>query len=239
MKRGYWLAASGVVLVGFWWMKPRFVVDSTAKRGAPTTPSERESTPSTASAVGNGTATSVSIAPSSAEVTQKVGALYAARAPAPPEGASEFASPEELSVVEEATLVRKPVIDAIRLLGVSKAEKFERMREALHDSGNSTEAWTKQASSVFSGWANELHGAGNLELDAGSVRCFLAGCEGLVYFKGETDYEAAAQAFRSFAEPSGDGTFVHGGRVQTPPKQLPDGRWVAAWLMMRPNVGVE
>ncbi len=239
MKRGYWLAASGVVLVGFWWMTPRFVVDSTPKRGLSTTASEMEDSPSRTSGVRAAPVTSVVGAPGSAEVTQTVSALYATRALAPLERASEPATAEELSVVEEATLVRKPVIDAIRLLGVGKAEKFERMREALRDSGDSTEPWTKQASSVFSGWANELNDDGNLELDSGSVRCFLAGCESLVYFKSEADYETAAQAFRSFAEPSGDGQFAHGGRVQTPPKQLPDGRWVAAWLMMRPNVGVE
>lgn len=156
--------------------------------------------------------------------------------------ASTMAKPEvagetsgEISAREQSTIVRKPLIDAIRLLDVSRGEKYERMRDALRDSGDSVEGWTRQATAVFASWGELLQGRGNAAFDSGSVRCYLAGCEAQVHFGTEADYEQAAQAFRSLSESGAS----HGGRVQTPPKRLEDGRWVAAWMMMRPDVAIE
>jgi hypothetical protein len=141
----------------------------------------------------------------------------------------------DLSSAEEANLIRKPVIDAIRTMDVAGAAKFEKMRDALHASGESAEVWTRQAAEVFGGWVTQVAGRGNALLDSSSTRCYLAGCESLVYFATEDAYQEAAVAFRSVSEPNA----AHGGRVQTPVKRLDDGRWVAAWLMMRPDVAVE
>lgn len=234
LKRMYWSMGGVVVLVGLWLLISRFVDEavpnSSTTKDAATASSELSKV--TPAAVG------AKREPGPAggrEPVQQVNALYALAAPAPIEAAPVVESPEDLSIVEQVTLLRKPVVDAIRVLAVSKAEKYDRMRDALHSSGDSTEVWTQQAPNVFAGWGRELEGKGNGELDAKSVRCYLAGCESLVYFESEAAYETAAVAFRSLSEENA----AHGGRVQTPPKQLEDGRWVAAWLMMRPNVGVE
>lgn len=236
MKRVYWSLGSVVGFGVLWWLIPRFVVDVSSKasetQAASRTHLEQASvTPQATEGRSEGEP--------ARDGVLSVNELYASVAPRPLAQFAVVAPPtelseEELSVVEEVSLLRKPVIDAIRAVAVSKAEKYDRMREALHDSGGSGEGWTRQAQDVFAGWSRQLDGKGG-ELDSASIRCYLAGCESLVYFDSEDAYDASAAAFRSLSEVE----VTHGGRVQTPPKQLEDGRWVAAWLMMRPNVGVE
>lgn len=230
MKRVYWSLGSGVVLLGVWFFASPFL------REEPSDPVRSNVIEATASVrrVPVQTALPEEHAPTVPEsVKQEVHAVYAAAAPQAKVGEGE--TPGDPSITEQVTLLRKPVIDAIRLLNVSKADKYDRMREALRNSGDSVEVWTQRAPDVFAGWDTLLEGKGNAALDERSVRCYLAGCEAQVYFESEAQYEAAAQAFRSLSE---DGA-AHGGRVQTPPKQLEDGRWVTAWMMLRPDVAVD
>jgi hypothetical protein len=229
MKRVYWFLGGGTFLLGVcFFVAPFFEEDAPARTEAVTKLAEKPQ-----AVVQRELEPTVEVAKKAPLVQQEVNALYASTAPKAE--VVEEERPDVLADIEEATLVRKPVIDAIRLLNVSKADKYERMREALRNSGDSVEAWTRQASDVFVGWEQKLEGKGGANLDAGSVRCYLAGCEAQVYFENEAEYEAAAAGFRTISE----GDTAHGGRVQTPPKQLEDGRWVAAWMMMRPDVGVE
>lgn len=235
MKRLYWFAGCAVVLVGVWWVGSR--------NGGPE-PNRAASKPIGEPGLERRTTSGDTSRPPNVQNVVRVESqaprdneLHASVVPRPADVAVTPAveDSEELSVLEEVTLLRKPVIDAIRLLGVSKADKFEKMREALRDSGDSAEPWTRKAPEAFGDWSRLLDGKGGASLDEGSARCYLAGCEALVYFGSEADYELAASAFRGLS----DDNAAHGGRVQTPPKQMADGRWVAAWLMMRPNVGVE
>lgn len=230
VKRVYWSIGGGSVLLGAWFLASFFGHEEPV---APTRTGDvrpQQPQPASISPKSDEEPEVVPVVPAPQAVQQEVNALYAS---AVADRAGD--TPEEVSVNEQVSLLRKPVIDAIRLLNVSKAEKYDRMREVLRDSGDSVEVWTRQAPGVFAGWSRLLDGKGNAELDERSVRCYLAGCEAQVYFESEAEYEAAAKAFRSLSESD----TAHGGRVQTPPKQLEDGRWVAAWLMMRPNVGVE
>lgn len=230
VNRVYWSVGGGIVAWGVWFFASPFWGKQEAL--APVRRAEvREPAAERASSAPRNEVKAAVRVPE--PVRQEVNAVYASVAPK--RDAPEAADQDELSAAEQSTLVRKPVIDAIRLLGVSKADKYDRMLEALRHSGDSAEAWTLRAPDVFAGWSRSLDGKANAELNERSVRCYLAGCEIQVHFANEAEYEAAARVFRSLSE---EGP-THGGRVQTPPKQLEDGRWVAAWLMLRPDVGVE
>lgn len=231
VKRVYWCLGSGMMLLGAW-----FFASPILREGTPAPVRGKEDKPgasasSIAAKTEMGEIGRAPIRPKSSK--QEVHAVYAGVAPQA--GISEGETREDAAIEEQVTLLRKPVIDAIRLLDVTKADKYERMREALRHSGDSVETWTHQAPDVFAAWDNLLQGKGHAEVDQRSVRCYLAGCEVQVYFETEAHYESTAQTFRSLSEKGA----AHGGRVQTPPKQLEDGRWVAAWMMLRPDVAIE
>lgn len=164
--------------------------------------------------------------------------LATSRAPAvertrEPEPAAQTVDPEPepASALEAARALRLPVVSAIRTLGIADDVKQREMRDALARSGSSSEPWTRRAEAVVGSWRDALRS----EMAGAQLTppaCYRAGCEVLVTFAGRESYEAAARGFRELAEP-GD---AHGGRVQTPPLALPDGRIQTAWMFLRPDV---
>jgi hypothetical protein len=140
----------------------------------------------------------------------------------------------ELSVSEQARLLRLPVISAIRSSQPSGETRHRAMREALEGSGPSDEPWTRAAGQVFADWADSISPELSRNMDRRAVRCFVAGCEVLVTFPDSASAETAISAFRSIRERDAR----HGGRVQTPPVAAGAGRVQVAWMLLRPDVAL-
>jgi hypothetical protein len=134
----------------------------------------------------------------------------------------------EPSEVEKAQLARLPVIYAIRGDYPNDQARFEAMRDALHKSGPSTEAWTGLARSTFERWGSALEGI-ERTTDSSSLRCYVAGCEMLVTFPDRAAFEQGSAKFRGIADQ------IPMGRVQTPGVALPDGKVQVSWMLMRPD----
>lgn len=141
-------------------------------------------------------------------------------------------SPEDRpSPLETARRVRLPVILALRGDHPTPRARREAMLDALRRSGPSDEAWTKQAVPVFEDWTRGLSSDIGHRLDWSSARCFQAGCEVELSFPDRASYERAAREFRTLREEGA----AHGGRVQTPAIDAPNGEVRASWILMRPD----
>lgn len=134
----------------------------------------------------------------------------------------------EQTDVGKAQLARLPVIYAIRGDYPNDQARFEAMRDALHESGPSTEAWTGSARSIFERWGSALEGV-ERSADSSSLRCYVAGCEMLVTFPDRAAFEQGSAKFRGITDQ------IPMGRVQTPGVALPDGRVQVSWMLMRPD----
>jgi hypothetical protein len=142
-----------------------------------------------------------------------------------PEGEDDV--PEQTDV-EKAQVARLPVIYAIRAEYPSDQARFDAMREALHQSGPSTEAWTGSARPIFERWGAALEGV-ERTVDSSSLRCYVAGCEMLVTFPDRAAFEQGSAKFRGIPDQ------ISMGRVQTPGVALSDGRLQVSWMLMRPD----
>jgi hypothetical protein len=130
--------------------------------------------------------------------------------------------------VEKAQVARLPVIYAIRGDYPNDQARFVAMRDALHKSGPSTEAWTGSARAIFDRWGSALEGV-ERSVDSSSLRCYVAGCELLVTFPNRAAFEEGSAKFRGIPD------HIPMGRVQTPGVALPDGRVQVSWMLMRPD----
>ncbi len=138
---------------------------------------------------------------------------------------------EQRSAVEQAQLIRLPVVAAIRGEHASARARYDAMREAIERSGPTTERWSATAGEVFGAWERAL-GEHSGRLDLGTLRCFRAGCDVVVRFPSEPSANRASAAFRSIREDE----VTHGGRVQTPVLPIADDRAVVTWIMLRPEL---
>ncbi len=146
-------------------------------------------------------------------------------------GFSDDDPEEESDPVEESRRIRLPVIQALRANHPTPQARREAMLDALRNSGESDEAWTKQSVEVFDEWMRGISTDVGLRPNWSSAQCYQAGCTLELSFPNRASYERAAKEFRSLQEEGAN----HGGRVQTPAVESESGELVASWIMMRPD----